>query len=95
VTRSSRTREVHSAVLLTREERRRRHHGDAGYLDLRRHEREERARVELDRNALNLRLAALLHAIHRLPRRVPNPRRQWEIAYERALLTEASRGLLT
>ncbi len=94
VTRSSPTREVHSAILLTREERRRRGNGDAAYLDPRRHDHTLRVKVELDRDALSARLGALLYAINRLSRRVPNPPRLWEIAYARTTLTEASRVML-
>lgn len=94
VTRSSPTREVHSAILLTREERRRRGDGDAAYLDPRRHDRSLRVKVELDRDALSARLDALLYAINRVSRRVPNPPRRWEIAYARTTLTEAARVML-
>ena len=95
VTRASRTREVHSAVLLTREERRRRSNGDEGYLIARRRDHRPRAPLELDRDALRVRLDALLNAINRLSKRVPNPPRRWEIAYARTILTEASRAMLT
>ena len=95
VTRASRTREVHSAVLLTREERRRRSNGDEGYLDARRRDHRPRAPLELDRDALRVRLDALLNAINLLSKRVPNPPRRWEIAYARTMLTEASRATLT
>ncbi len=95
VTRGSRTREVHSAILLTREERRRRNDGDASYLDTRRQDHPPSAQVELDRDALSARLDAVLGAINRLSRRVPNPPRRWEIAYARTTLTEASRLMLT
>jgi len=95
VARASRTREVHSASLLTRKERRRRNDGDEGYLDARRQGHPPRAQVELDRDALSARLDALLGAINRLSRRVPNPPRRWEIAYARTTLTEASRAMLT
>ncbi len=95
VTRGSRTREVHSAILLTREERCRRSNGDAGYLDVRREDHPRRRRVELDRDALSARLWVLLNAINGLSRRVPNPPRTWEIAYARAMLSEASRAMLS
>ena len=95
VTDASRTREVHSAILLTHEERRRRSNGDEGYLDARRRDPRPRAPLELDRNALGVRLDALLDGINRLSRRVPNPPRRWEIAYARTILTEASRAMLT
>ena len=95
VTRASRTQEVHSAVLLTREERRRRSNGDESYLDARRRDHRPTAPLELDRDALGVRLDALLNAINRLSRRVPNPPRRWEIAYARTILTEASRAMLT
>jgi hypothetical protein len=95
VTRSSPTREVHSAILLTREERRRRGDGDAAYLDPRRRDHPLRVKVELDRDALSARLDALLCAINRLSRRVPNPPRRWEIAHARTTLTEASLVMLT
>jgi hypothetical protein len=94
VTRASRTREVHSAILLTREERHRRNDGDAGYLDARRQDHPPREQVDLDRDALSARLDALLDAINRLSRRVPNPPRRWEIAYARTMLSEASRAML-
>lgn len=95
VTRGSRTREVHSAILLTREERRRRSNGDPGYLDVRREDDPRRRRVELDRDALSARLGVLLNAINGLSRRVPNPPRRWEIAYARAMFSEASRAMLS
>ncbi len=95
VTDASPTREVHSAILLTHEERRRRSNGDEGYLDARRRDRRPRAPLELDRDALGVRLDALLDGINRLSRRVPNPPRRWEIAYARTMLTEASRAMLT
>jgi hypothetical protein len=95
VTRASRTREVHSAILLTRQEQHRRNDGDPGFLDARRQDHPPREGVELDRDALSTRLDALLHAINRLSRRRPNPPRRWEIAYARTTLTEASRLMLT
>ncbi|MDH3656162.1 MAG: hypothetical protein OEN21_18015 [Myxococcales bacterium] len=95
VTLASRTREVHSAILLTREERHRRNDGDVGYLDARRQDDPPRPRLELDRDALSARLGALLDAINGLSRRVPNPPRRWEIVYARTMLTEASRIMLT
>jgi len=95
VTCASRTREVHSAILLTRAERCRRSDGDAGYLDARRQDHPLRVQVELDRNALRARLDALLGAINRLSRRLPHPPRRWEIAYSRTMLIETSRAMLT
>ena len=94
VTRASRTGEVHSAILLTCEEQRRRSSGDAGYLDVRREDHLPRLGVELDRDALSARLGALLNAMNGLSRRVPNPPRRWEIAYARTTLSEASRAML-
>ncbi|MGB5413332.1 MAG: hypothetical protein WBN01_01700, partial [Polyangiales bacterium] len=95
VTCSSPTREVHSAILLTREERRRRGDGDAGYLDARRQDHPPRVQVEFDRNALRARLDAPVGAINRLSRRLPHPPRRWEIAYSRTMLIETSRAMLT
>jgi hypothetical protein len=94
VTHASPTREVHSATVLTREEQRRRDNGDAGYLDARRQDRVPRKRVELDREALRTLLGELLAEINQLASRTPSLPQQWDVAYARTMLTEASRALI-
>jgi hypothetical protein len=94
VPQASPTRAVHSAVVLTREEQRRRSSGDAGYLDTRRKGRAPTERVELDREALHSLLGDLLAEINRLAARMPSLPRQWEVAHALTQLTETSRALL-
>jgi hypothetical protein len=94
VPQASPTRAVHSAIVLTREEQRRRSSGDAGYLDTRRKGRAPTERVDLDREALHSLLGDLLAEINRLAARMPSLPRQWEVAHALTQLTETSRALL-
>jgi hypothetical protein len=95
VTRASPNREIHSAVLLTRDEQRRRGNGDTGYLDTRRKERTPTRRVELDGEMLRTLLGGLLAEINRLAAPVSSLPRRWEAAYTLTKLAEESRALLT
>lgn len=94
VTQASPAREVHSAIVLTREEQRRRDDGDPGYLDARRHDRTPREKVELDREGLHTLLGDLLAEINRLAARMPARPQRWDVAYALTTLTEESRALL-
>ncbi len=95
VAQASPAREVHSAVVLTREEKHRRDNGAESYLDARRQERAPRRRVELDRAALRALLGDRLAEINHLVTRRRSPSRQWDVAYALTTLTEASRAMLT
>lgn len=95
VTQDSPNREMHSAVLLTRHEQRRRAIGDEGYLDARRKTDASTQRVELDRDALLTRLGHLLGEINQLAERVELLPRQSELACAMARLTESSRSQLS
>jgi hypothetical protein len=95
VRQGSPTRAVHSAIVLTREEQRRRTDGDPLYLDARRKSRPARERVDLDGEALRSLLYDPLAEINRLAARVPSLPQRWETAHALTQLTEASRALLT
>ena len=95
VTRTSPTREVHSAVVLTREEQRRRAEGDESYLDPRRHGRVRGARIELGRDALQKLLAERLTQINQLAMRQDFLLPAWAAAYARTVLIERCRALVT
>lgn len=94
VPRASRTREVHSAIVLTHEERSRRNDGDAGYLDARRRDRTPRRPLELNREALGAVLGDLIDEINRLAAPIPEVSSRWDVAYALTTLTEASRARL-
>ncbi len=94
VPQSSPVRAVHSATVLTREERRRRSKGDSDYLDARRKKRALMAMVDLDHEALRALLGDLLAEINRLSTRMAPLARPWEVAHARTKLTETSRALL-
>jgi hypothetical protein len=95
VSHGSPARAVHSATVLTREERDRRAQGAASYLDARRKEQAPTAMVELDRDALRALLRDRLAEMNQLTTRmVPLPR-QWEVAHALTKLTETSRAMLT
>jgi len=93
---ASPARSVHSAIVLTREEQRRRDAGDAGYLDPRRKDPTQAEKVELDREALGTLLADLLDEINGLAaRRIASLPQEWEVAHALNELIQASRALLT
>lgn len=95
VTHASPAQEVHSAIVLTREEQCRRDHGEAGYLDPRRRDRTPRGRVELDRETLSALLGDRLVEINQLAIRLSSFPRQWGAAHALTLLSEACRASLT
>jgi hypothetical protein len=95
VPQASPTRAVHSAVVLTREELRRRTDGDALYLDARRKGLDPRERVDLDAEGLRSLLGDSLAKINRLAERMLSLPHEWEAAHALTQLTEASRALLT
>lgn len=95
VPQASPARAVHSATVLTREERRRRNNGDAGYLDARRKGHAPTHKVELDGEALRTRLGDLLAEINQLTSRFHAFPQQWEVAHTLNRLIESSRALLT
>ena len=94
VTEASRNEEVHSAILLSRDEQQRHADGDARYLDTRRKERVATEMLELDREALHLRLGGLMTEINQLAGRVASLPQQPKIAYTISMLTERSRALV-
>jgi len=95
VPQASPAREVHSAIVLTHEEQRRRFNGDVTYLDARRKDRTPTKKIELDREALDTRLGDLLAEINQLATQEPSLWRQSEVAHALTQLTETSRAVLT
>ena len=94
VAQASPTDAVHSAIVLTREEQRRRSNGDALYLDARRKSSAPRERVELDGNALQDLLRSPLAKVNRLLGRIASLPQEAEAAHSLTQLMEASRALL-
>jgi hypothetical protein len=94
VPQTSRTREVHSAIVLTHEERSRRNDGDALYLDARRRDRTPRRPLEFNREALGALLGDLIDEINRLAAPIPKASRRWDVSYAVNTLMEASRARL-
>jgi hypothetical protein len=95
VAQASPVREVHSAILLTQAEQRRRGRGDSDYLDARRRNRTPRARSELGRSELRARLEGRLAEINGLPAPTHSRVRAWKVAYARAVLMEGCRASLS
>jgi hypothetical protein len=95
VTQASPNREVHSAVVLSREEKRLRGNGVTGYLDARRKGPARTKRVELDRETLVTLLRELMADINELAKSEASLRRPSDAAYAMSMLTETSRALLT
>ena len=86
---------IHSATLLTREERQRRSHGDSGYLDPRRKGRRARATLRLDGEALDALLGDLVSEMNQMAA-APSPfGRGWELAHALAERASKSRARLT
>lgn len=95
VTSASPAQEIHSAIVLTRDEQQqRRRNGDGDYLDPRRADRVPRARVDLDSEALGTLLTDQLVEINQLVARAATLPDSRHTAYTRTMLTEACRGLL-
>ena len=93
VSETARVEEVHSALVLTREERRRRNDGDSKHLDRRRGQVERREHVEFDRDSLQSLLHDLVRVVSALVARmksVPTP----DASYDLATVLEASRTRL-
>ncbi|MGB8223979.1 MAG: hypothetical protein WCF10_15430 [Polyangiales bacterium] len=95
VPQASPTRAVHSAIVLTDEEQRRRNNGNAGDLDPRRKGRGATEKVDLDREGLSTRLGDVLAEINRLTASIPSLAQQWEAAHALNQFMEASRATLT
>jgi len=95
VPRASPIRAVHSAIVLTDEEQRRRSNGNTGYLDPRRRDRGPTQKVDLDREGLRTRIGDLLDEINRPTARKPSLPQPWEAAHALNELMGASRATLT
>jgi hypothetical protein len=93
VSEGARVEEVHSALVLTREERRRRNAGESGHLDRRRGQVEKREYLELDRDSLYSLLHDMVCKVSALVARMkstPTP----NASYDLATVLEASRTRL-
>jgi hypothetical protein len=86
---------IHSATLLTFEERQRRSQGDSGYLVRRRTRRRPRAALLLDREALDALLGDLVNEMNQMTDARSAPMRGWELAHALAELAAESRARLT
>jgi len=95
VPQASPVRAVHSATVLTHEERGRRSQGEAGYLDARRRRRNRRAMVVLDGDALEALLGDLLIEINAMTAAPSPPTGGWELAHALAERAAESRARLT
>lgn len=94
VTSASPLKEIHSAIVLTGEEQRRRREGLKAYLDARRPSSIPRERVELDRTSLGALLQDQLVEINLLAARVASVPPGADMAYAQTTLTESCRTLL-
>jgi hypothetical protein len=95
VTHASPNRAVHSAVLLSSEEKRIRGSGFTDYLDARRKVPARTKGVDLDRETLGTLLREPLADINELAKSAASVRRPSDAAYAMGRLTETSRALLT
>lgn len=95
VTHASPNRAVHSAVLLSSQEKRLRANGATDYLDARRKGPARTKKIELDRETLSTLLSEPLAGINELTKNATSLPRPSEVAYAISMLTEASRALLT
>lgn len=95
VTQASPNRAVHSAVLLSREEKHLRADGVTDYLDARRKGPARTQKVELDRETLGTLLREVLAEINELGKNAASLARPSDAAYAISMLTETSRALLT
>jgi hypothetical protein len=93
VSSASPLREVHSAILLTRRERKRRDAGDSGYLDRRRTKlTKPQTKLELTREDLERKLGWLLDRVNTLA--AAPGQLTGDVAYRLAVLQEASTAFL-
>ena len=92
VSHASPTREVHSALVLTAEEKRRRAAGEPSYVDPRRFDGVSRPYLDLDRSVLDAVLGDALNQINQIAASETVVAPDWEEAYRRMLVLEAARA---
>ncbi len=95
VSSASPTEEVHSALLLTRDELRRRKGGDASYLDTRRKDTAPRRMLDLDRAKLRTLLEDRLTQLDELATSSASVSGAPQVAHAMSMLTQGSRALVT